>query len=82
MAGDTNRAVNLWVKVTARRYVTTFAGFDEPWGGLPRVVPDLEVAPVALGGAHIAWGTTFHGIGGGVGETRCCACGRLGRRHG
>jgi len=48
--------VNLGVWLTARRYVTTFQGFDQPWALLAEYVPDLEVTSVALGGAYIAWG--------------------------
>jgi ubiquinone/menaquinone biosynthesis C-methylase UbiE len=48
--------VNLAVWLTARRYVTTFQGFDQPWALLAEYVPDLEVTSVALGGAYIAWG--------------------------
>lgn len=49
--------VNIVVRATARRYVTTLEGFDQPWRHLRRVAPNLEVEEVALGGAYIAWGT-------------------------
>jgi hypothetical protein len=48
--------VNLGVWLTARRFVTTFQGFDQPWALLAEHVPDLKVTSVALGGAYIAWG--------------------------
>jgi ubiquinone/menaquinone biosynthesis C-methylase UbiE len=51
-----NLPVNLGVWLIARNYVTTFASFDRPWQLLEAFVPELEVEPVALGGAYIAWG--------------------------
>jgi ubiquinone/menaquinone biosynthesis C-methylase UbiE len=49
--------VNLAVRAIARRYVTTFAGFQRPWLLLEEAVDGLEVESVALGGAYIAWGS-------------------------
>jgi SAM-dependent methyltransferase len=48
--------VNLAVWLIARRYVTTFKGFDRPWASLAEHVPDLKVESVAWGGAYLAWG--------------------------
>ncbi len=48
--------VNLYVWLVARRYVTTFAGFGQPWDRLSRFVPKLHVEELALGGAYVAWG--------------------------
>jgi ubiquinone/menaquinone biosynthesis C-methylase UbiE len=53
--------VNFAIQRISRRYVTTNAGFDEPWRNLARLAPDLRVEAVALGGAYIAWGT-FAGV--------------------
>ena len=49
--------VNAVVWWQARRYVTTFEGFDAPWSRLGLRVPDLEVRPQIFGGAYLAWGT-------------------------
>jgi ubiquinone/menaquinone biosynthesis C-methylase UbiE len=48
--------VNLAVWLIARRYVTTFKGFDRPWASLAEHVPDLKVESVAFGAAYLAWG--------------------------
>ena len=48
--------VNLAVRLLARPYVTTFAGMDRPWQHLERLVPDLDVESLALGGAYVACG--------------------------
>lgn len=48
--------VNVVVRAIAARYVTTFSGFDRPWAVLQQQLPGLQVEPVALGGAYIAWG--------------------------
>ena len=48
--------VNAIVRRIATPYVTTFAGFDEPWRLLAERIPDLQVEDVALGGAYVAWG--------------------------
>jgi len=45
------------VRAVARRYVTTFEGFERPWERLGRRVPDLQVREVGLGVAYVAWGT-------------------------
>jgi demethylmenaquinone methyltransferase/2-methoxy-6-polyprenyl-1,4-benzoquinol methylase len=49
--------VNAYVRYIARQYVTTFEGFDRPWSLLKELVPNLEVRPILLGGAYVAWGT-------------------------
>ena len=49
--------VNSVVRRIATPYVTTFAGFDEPWRLLAERIPDLQVEDVALGGAYVAWGS-------------------------
>jgi SAM-dependent methyltransferase len=49
--------VNVAVWLIARRYVTTFKGFDHPWALLESYVRDLRVESVAFGGAYVAWGT-------------------------
>jgi SAM-dependent methyltransferase len=46
-----------YVDLKARRYVTTFEGFDAPWSVLAELVGDLEVEPILLGAAYIASGT-------------------------
>jgi demethylmenaquinone methyltransferase/2-methoxy-6-polyprenyl-1,4-benzoquinol methylase len=46
-----------YVELKARRYVTTFEGFDAPWTVLAELVPDLEVEPILLGASYIAIGT-------------------------
>ncbi len=57
--------VNVVFWYIARRYITTFEGYDRPWSHLSRVVPNLRVEPRALGGipsgAYIAWGTASAG---------------------
>ena len=52
-----NLPVRLGVWWIARDYVTTFDGFDRPWEKLEWLIPDLDVRPVALGGAYIAAGS-------------------------
>ncbi|MGH9049909.1 MAG: hypothetical protein ACRDY4_09290 [Acidimicrobiia bacterium] len=42
----------------ARRYVTTFEGFDAPWSHLAAEVPGLRVRRLFLGGAYLAVGRT------------------------
>lgn len=49
--------VNPLVWWRARRYVTTFEGFERPWSLLAHFIPNLEVEPIALGAAYLAWGT-------------------------
>jgi ubiquinone/menaquinone biosynthesis C-methylase UbiE len=49
--------LNLYTWQLNRDYVTTFEGFQRPWSHLARLVPDLQVAEVFLGGGYIAWGT-------------------------
>jgi SAM-dependent methyltransferase len=48
--------VNVIVKAIARRYVTTFEGFDAPWSHLAESVPDLSVRRALAGGVYIASG--------------------------
>lgn len=48
--------VNAIVRSVARRYVTTFEGFDAPWSHLAAEVPGLRVRRLFLGGAYLAVG--------------------------
>lgn len=48
--------VNAIVRSVARRYVTTFEGFDAPWSHLAAEVRDLRVHRLFLGGAYLAVG--------------------------
>jgi ubiquinone/menaquinone biosynthesis C-methylase UbiE len=48
--------VNAYVGYVARRYVTTFEGFDRPWTRLEALVPGLKVRPILFGGAYLAFG--------------------------
>ncbi len=48
--------VNLIVRAIARRYVTTFEGFDAPWSHLAREVPGLRVRRILGGGVYLATG--------------------------
>lgn len=50
--------VNAIVRSVARRYVTTFEGFDAPWSHLAAEVPGLRVHRLFLGGAYLAVGRT------------------------
>jgi tRNA A58 N-methylase Trm61 len=50
--------VNAIVRSAARRYVTTFEGFDAPWSHLATEVPDLRVHRLFLGAAFLAVGRT------------------------
>jgi ubiquinone/menaquinone biosynthesis C-methylase UbiE len=51
-----NVLVNLYVRRVARRYVTTFEGFEAPWRNLAEYLDSLTVDEVALGSAYIASG--------------------------
>ena len=46
--------VNAIVRSVARRYVTTFEGFDAPWSHLAAEVPGLRVHRLFLGAAYLA----------------------------
>ena len=48
--------INAIVKSAARRYVTTFEGFDAPWSHLAAEIPGLRVHRLFLGGAYLAIG--------------------------
>lgn len=48
--------VNLIVRAVARRYVTTFEGFDAPWSHLAHEVPGLRVRRILGGGVYLATG--------------------------
>lgn len=48
--------INVLVRRIARRYVTTFEGFDAPWSHLAAEIPDLRVHRLFLGGAYLAIG--------------------------
>jgi SAM-dependent methyltransferase len=56
--------VNAIVKAVARRYVTTFEGFDAPWSHLAAEVPGLRVHRLFLGGAYLAIGCIATRTGG------------------
>lgn len=49
--------VRLSVRRRARRYITTFEGFDRPWDKLERAIPGLMVKSVAFGSAFLASAT-------------------------
>jgi demethylmenaquinone methyltransferase/2-methoxy-6-polyprenyl-1,4-benzoquinol methylase len=49
--------LNLYVWLKARRYVTTFEGFDHPWSLLADLIPDLRVETALAGAVYIASGT-------------------------
>ena len=53
--------VNVIVKTIARRYITTFEGFDAPWSHLAGFVPDLRVRRLLAGGAYVATGHIARG---------------------
>jgi len=55
--------VNVIVRSIARRYVTTFEGFDAPWSHLTPELPDLRVRRLFLGGAYLATGRKPGGEG-------------------
>lgn len=55
-AAPWNLPVNLYVRRVARRYVTTFEGFEAPWRNLAEHLDSLAVDEVALGGAYVASG--------------------------
>lgn len=48
--------VNLIVRAIARRYITTFEGFDAPWSHLASSVPRLRVRRILGGGVYLASG--------------------------
>jgi len=50
--------VNAIVRRVARRYVTTFEGFDAPWSHLAAEIPGLRIRRLFLGGAYLAVGQT------------------------
>ena len=50
--------VNALMGRISARYGTTNEGFERPWEHLTELVPDLEVKPLMLGGAYLAWGST------------------------
>lgn len=50
--------VNLIVRAIARRYITTFEGFDAPWSHLANEVPGLRVRRLLGGGTYLATGRT------------------------
>jgi ubiquinone/menaquinone biosynthesis C-methylase UbiE len=49
--------LNLYVWLKARRYVTTFEGFDQPWSHLAELLQDLEVEPTLGGAGYLALGS-------------------------
>jgi len=56
LAGRWNFIVNAGVRLSARPYMTTFAGLDRPWQELERYTGEMEHRSLALGGAYVAWG--------------------------
>lgn len=48
--------VNVIVRAIARRYITTFEGFDAPWSHLAEVIPGLRVRRSLGGGVYVASG--------------------------
>jgi demethylmenaquinone methyltransferase/2-methoxy-6-polyprenyl-1,4-benzoquinol methylase len=48
--------INLVVRVVSTRFVTTLEGYDRPWSHLQSLMPNLQVKPVLLGAAYLAWG--------------------------
>jgi demethylmenaquinone methyltransferase/2-methoxy-6-polyprenyl-1,4-benzoquinol methylase len=49
---------NLWLRLRARRYVTTFEGMQEPWAPLAAYCPDLRVLRTFhLGTSYLATAT-------------------------
>jgi SAM-dependent methyltransferase len=57
--------VNLVVRVVSNLFVTTLEGYDRPWNYLQVLVPNLQIRPVLLGAAYLAWGSKSHGAQGG-----------------
>jgi trans-aconitate methyltransferase len=56
LAGRWNFIVNAGVRMSARPYMTTFAGLDRPWRELEQYTGEMEHRSLALGGAYVAWG--------------------------
>jgi ubiquinone/menaquinone biosynthesis C-methylase UbiE len=56
--------VNLVVRAVSNRFVTTLEGYDRPWSPLQVLVPDLQIRPVLLGAAYLAWGSKAPGPAG------------------
>lgn len=50
--------LNLLVRPIARRYVTTFDGYDQPWSHLAAALPGLRVSRPFLGATYLAAGRT------------------------
>jgi SAM-dependent methyltransferase len=48
--------LNAYVWLKARRYVTTFEGFDRPWTHLETQIEDVRVTPMLGGAAYICRG--------------------------
>jgi len=49
--------VNVIGRVIARRYITTFEGFDAPWSHLAVELPGLRVRRILGGGVYLATGS-------------------------
>jgi demethylmenaquinone methyltransferase/2-methoxy-6-polyprenyl-1,4-benzoquinol methylase len=49
-----NPLVDHFVRRSARPYVSTFRGLEHPWRELEPYVEDLDVKPLAFGGAYLA----------------------------
>ncbi|MFP5327588.1 MAG: class I SAM-dependent methyltransferase, partial [Acidimicrobiia bacterium] len=52
--------VNVIGRTIARRYITTFEGFDAPWTHLAVELPGLRVRRILGGGVYVATGTVSH----------------------
>jgi ubiquinone/menaquinone biosynthesis C-methylase UbiE len=48
--------INLVVRIVSKGFVTTLEGYDRPWNLLQNLMPNLQVTPVLLGAAYLAWG--------------------------
>jgi SAM-dependent methyltransferase len=47
--------LNVGVRIVASRYVTTYRGLDRPWQLIEPYLADLQIEPLALGGAYVGW---------------------------
>ena len=56
--------VNVVVWYFARKYVTTFEGFGQPWSHLIRHVPDFRTQSEFYGAVYVGWGTAAGDLGG------------------
>jgi SAM-dependent methyltransferase len=49
--------LNAYIWPKARRYITTFEGFEEPWSLLADLLPDVRVEPILAGAGYVASAT-------------------------